>query len=126
MAIERVEEQATVVVGGAAVDEVATGDALSRRGGLGLVFPLRGAGLLKIKGVENIWVRRDDVHRVADDERCRLLAAIDAGRKRPSDAKRFDVFEIDLIQVAIASVGVVLGGYRPLGFRHRDSVGGDR
>ena len=83
---------ATGVERGAAVDDVAAGDALRGRLGLGLELPFhRRARLGQVERVDDVGIRRDDVHRVADDERRRLLALVDAGREGEGDLKVLDI-----------------------------------
>ena len=80
MQIERVVVNPPVEVSRAAIDHIATGNALRTGRRLRFVGPLdRGAGLRQIERVQNIGPRRDDVHRVVDHERSRLMSARQAG-----------------------------------------------
>ena len=70
--------------------------------GCGSVFPLlRRAGLGEVQRVEDVGVRRHDVHRVADDDRRRLLAAVPgAGGKGEFHLELADVGAVDLVERA--------------------------
>ena len=92
MAVQRVEEDAAVRESGAAIDHVAAGDALRGRLGLRLVLPLhRRARLGQVERVEDVGIGSDDIHRVADDERRRLLPLVHAGREGEGDLKLADI-----------------------------------
>ena len=97
VAVERVEEDRAVGVRRAAVHEVAARDALRRRRAASGRTPLRRrAGLAQVERVEDVRKRRDDVHRVADDERRGFVAGDGAGREGPGDAELRDVAGVDL------------------------------
>ena len=58
--------------------------------------------------------RRDKIHRLADHQRRRFLAAHHSGRERPCDAEILHSFRIDLIERGVARGAVVAAGKRPL------------
>jgi len=90
--VEVGDEDAAVGVNGAAVDGVAAGDPLGKRGRLGLVLPLqRRAFFGQVEGVEDVRPGGDDVQGVAGDDGGRLLAAVDAGVERPGRLEVLDV-----------------------------------
>ena len=65
--------------------------------GLGSNFQFSGrARLGEVQRVEDVRERRDDVHRVAHDQRRRFLAALDAQRERERDLQATDVAGVDL------------------------------
>jgi len=114
LCVERVEDDAAVGVGGAAIDGVAAGDALRRRRRLRLVLPAHGAVTTQIERPEDVRVGRDDVERVADDEGGRFLAPLDARMKAPGEPELPDIGRGNLRQAAIAGGGVVASGSDPL------------
>ena len=61
----------------------------------------------------------DDVHRVADHERRRFVALLDAGRERPGDLELLDVIRRDLGQAAEPEALVVFAGHDPLAVLRR-------
>jgi hypothetical protein len=103
LSVERVEEHEAVLVRGAAVDDVAARDALRCRRDGRLVRPLRRrARLREIESVEIVRVGRDNVHRVADDDRRRLMAAGQSGRERERESELARVRGRDLIEGAVS------------------------
>jgi len=80
--VERVEEDGTVGINRAAIDDVAAGDALRGREWLRLELPFhRRAGLGEIERIQHIRKRRDDVHRAVHDERWCFVTSKEAGRE---------------------------------------------
>ena len=113
--VQRIEIDPTIGEGGAPVDDVAAGDALRGRLGLGLEFPLHGrARLGEIERVENIGIGRYDVHRGADNERCRFLTLVHAQRESERHLEIFDIVGGDFGQLAVAGGGIIFGRHRPL------------
>src|SRR5204862_737647 len=81
----------------------------------GLEGSLRGcARFCQVERVQEIRERRDDVHRVVDDERRRFLSAIYAERESEGDTQRGGIRRIDLTELAVTATGVVLRGASPL------------
>ena len=112
--IQRVVVDAAVREGGATVDDVATRDADRTIAGTRLVHPLhRAAGLGEIDRVEDVGIRRHDVHRVIDDERIALVAVQDAGGKRAGHLQLRHVAGRDLRQRRIPCRGIVAAGLGP-------------
>ena len=122
-AVERVVENLSVGIGRAAIDDVATRDTLRRGDGERLVRPLRGSARLRqVERVEDVGVGRRDVHRPADHEGRRLVAAVPAGREGEGDLQAADVPGVDLVESREAGPCIVLRGRQPLavfGFRRR-------
>jgi len=112
LAVERVEEDAPVGVGGAAIDDVAARDALRRRRRLRLELPLRRA--VEAERVEDVRVGRHHEHRAVGDDRRGLLTAQHAERERPGDLQILRVSRVDLVEAAVAHPRRVLAGQRPL------------
>ena len=124
LGVEGGEVEHAVGVGRAAVHDVAAGDALGEGVGLGLVAPLhRRVGLGEIEGVEDVWVRGDEVERAVDHQRGGFLALVDAGVEGEGDIEAGDVGVVDVAEFAVAGVGVVLAGALPLAVVGRRSGG---
>ena len=119
--VERVEVDPAVGIGGAAIDDVAAGDPLRRARRRRLVLPLQPARRRReVDRVEDVGVRRHDVHRAADDERRRLVAAQHARREAPRLAQVPDVGRGDLGEAAEPRGRVILRRHHPLSVvRHR-------
>ena len=133
VSVERVVEEPAVGKDRAAIDHVATGNALRGRFGLRFVLPFeRRAWLCEVERVKDVGIRRDDKHRVVHDERRSLLALVDADREGEGDLKLADILRVDLAQLAIASAGEILCRHGPLpvvrrsGGRGRDDVRADK
>ena len=115
LTVERGEQQLTVRILRAAIDHITARDTLSRCDRLRLVFPFgRRAGLGQIERIHVIGIRRDDVHRVADDDRCGFVTADDARGERERHLQLADVLSVDLIEPAEAGRGIVLTRHRPV------------
>ena len=115
VSVQQVVDDLAVSVDRAAVDRVATGNTDGCGVDVGPVLPFeRIAFAREIEGVENIWERCDDVHRVAEDERLAFMAAEDTGRKAPDRAQPSGVARRDLRQAAVARRRIIFAGHRPL------------
>jgi hypothetical protein len=115
LAVQRVEEHPAAGIGGAAVDGVAAGDALSGGERLRLVAPLeRRTGFGQIKRIDDVRVGRDHEHGVLGHDRRRLLAAQHAQRERPGNCEPPDVPRVDLFEPAVAKAGQISAWHRPI------------
>ena len=115
MNVERVENDFSVGIGGAAIDHITACDTLRGSRGLGLIFPLdRCPRLAQVQRVHDVWKGCDDIHGGTYHKRRRLMAAVGAGRERPGELKLFYVFSSDLIERAESRAGEVLGRANPL------------
>ena len=124
--VQRVEKNLPVRVRRAAIHDVAARHSLCRRRELArAIHPLHAAGIVEIDGDEIVRKWRDEIHRVADDQRPRFMSAIVSRRDRPRDAQLLHVRRVDLIEPAEARRGVVLRGHEPLGvvFLELDEIG---
>ena len=108
------EDDLAVGVGRAAVDGVAAHHADDVRVLLRLVAPDDLAGLVQVHGEDAVREGRVDVHHVADHQRAALVAAQHAGRELPGRAQVAHVVPVDLVELAVALVGVVAGRHDPL------------
>ena len=108
------EDDLAVGVGRAAVDGVAAHHADDVRILLRLVAPDDLAGLVQVHGEDAVRERRVDVHHVADHQRAALVPAQHAGRELPGRAQVAHVVPVDLVELAVAPVGVVAGRHDPL------------
>jgi hypothetical protein len=116
LVVERIEVHLAMGISDTAIDDIAACDALRSGKRLGLELPLcRRAGLREIERIDDVRIRRHDVHRVADDDRCGFMAANHAGGKCESELEVFDVAAGDLAKLAVARVGVILTGHGPFG-----------
>jgi hypothetical protein len=85
----------------------------SRR--LWFVTPLhRRSRLRQVKGVKDVWVGSDDLHRVVDDERGGLVPLQYTRRERPGRLELLDVLRVDLVQPTVSGTRLVLSGHDPL------------
>jgi hypothetical protein len=124
LVVERVEVHLAVRVSDTAVDDVAARDALRRGERLRLELPFhRRAWLRQVERVDDVRIRRHEVHRVADDHGGGFVAANDAGGKSKSELEGFDVGGADLAKLAVARVGVILTGHGPFGACRRRLCG---
>lgn len=124
--VQRVVDDLAVGEGGAAIHQVAAGDALRRGGRPWLVAPLRrGPRAAQVERVEHVGEGRDDVHRRADYERSALVAAEVAGRERPGHLQVPHVPGVDLGEPAVAGARIVLTGAEPLPVFGLDRGGGE-
>ena len=115
LTVESVDDDLSISEHGAAVHNVAARNALGCCSWCGLEGPLRRrAGFGEVERVHEIWVRRHDVHRVVNNERCRLLAPVDAQRESRSNTQRTDVGRVNLSQLAVAAARIILGWTDPL------------
>ena len=130
--VEQVVDDLAVGERRAAIHDVAARDADRRLRILRPVLPLeRKARLRQIERVRHVRVWRDDVHRVADDERLALVAAQHAGRECPRDVEILRVARRDLRERTVSASGVVAAGQQPLAVlvvrrRRGDARAGDR
>ena len=116
--VEQAVDDLAVAERGAAVHDVAAGDADRAWIRVRLVDPLhRAARFGEIDGDEIVGKRRDDVHRVAEDERLSLVAMRHAGRERRHDVQVHDVRRLDGVERAVAKIAVVAGRHAPLAGR---------
>ena len=120
LVVERVEEDLAVRVDHAAVDDIEQGNALRERLGLRLELPLeRCARTCEVERVDDVRIWRDDVHQARSNDRCRLMAAQDAGRKRERELETADIRACDLGQWRITRARVIASGHRPVAVRRR-------
>ena len=113
--VERVEEDRAVRVDDAAVDDVAAGDALGRGQRLRLVLPFhRRAVLRQVERVHVVRPRRDDVHRVVDDDRRRLVPVEHARREGGLHGELPHVLRSDLIERAEPRARIVARRAHPV------------
>ena len=114
--VENVVEDLPIRVRATAIHPIAARDAFRRLHEiLRFEVPLRRrARLRQIERVENVWKRRDDIHRVVDDERRRFFAAIAGHRERPRHSEVRGIGSVDLIESGEACRRVVLRRHDPL------------
>ena len=106
--VEQVVDQFAVVIGPAAKHRVAARLADRERRRVGLKRPLDRRGRLReVQRVSNVGKRRDQIHRVADDQRRALVAVLRAVGERPGEFQIGDVGRIDLVERAVTGIGVV-------------------
>ena len=114
VSVEQVVEDLSVGVCGAAIHHVAAGEA---NGGLRVFRPHlpleRLAFSREVECVGNIGIRRDDVHRVADDQWLAFVAAKHAGGKCPRGVQVLHVGWRDLGEIAEARRRVVTRRHVP-------------
>jgi hypothetical protein len=113
--VERVDDDFAVCVRFAAIDDVTARDAL--RGGIWfrLINPFgRSAGLLQVERIEDVGEGRNEVHRVADDERRRFVSCGNACGECRRRFQLVDVRQIDFIETAEARIRVILLYGEPL------------
>ena len=112
--VESVEHDLAVTVRGATVDHVAAGLAPGRGVGGRVVRPLeRAIGVRQVDRVHVVRVRCHDVHGAAHHQRRALVAAVDARREGPGHPELPRVLRGDLVERAVARVGVVAAGKGP-------------
>ncbi|MNT38380.1 hypothetical protein D3C72_1745690 [compost metagenome] len=108
------QQDLAVAVGQAAVDGVAAHHRHHVVVLLGFVFPLEGL-VLQVDRDHLVRERRMDVHRIADHQRRAFMAPQHTGGHRPGDLQVLDVALVDLLQLAVAVVGIVARLRRPVG-----------
>src|SRR5205085_9386128 len=99
LTFQRVEEQASVGVAGAAIDDVAAGDALrplQHGWAIGPFHAMVGTG--EIERRHDIWKRRDHEHGRTDDQGRRLMPLRNAGREGEDRAELSDIPSVDLVE----------------------------
>jgi hypothetical protein len=109
--IQRDHEQAPVVVAHPAADHVAAGDPLRFRIRLGVEAPFdRCTGLAQVQRIDNVGIRRFEVHRRAEHQRRGFVALPEAGIEGKRQLQLADVLRGDLGEVAEAAIGVIASG----------------
>ena len=112
--VEQVVDDLPVRVRRAAIHDVAARDANRRLRILRAVLPLeRKARLREIQRVRHVRIRRDDVHRVVDDERLAFVSAQHAGGDGPCDLQILRIRRGDVTQLGVSRVRVIAAGHGP-------------
>jgi hypothetical protein len=113
--VERVEHEQPVLVGRAAVHDIAARHTLRGRQRLRLVLPLeRRTRLGQVEREDDVRKRGDDVHGVVHHDRSGLMPSRQAGGECHLHAELLDALACDLIERAEPRACKVLGRTNPV------------